>query len=410
MTLGGIYATTLRIVSEHRHALTQAVLSVLLPVWVVTTVVKLLAGAPGGLPLGPFVVDRAVTSGAVADALFTVASAAVAMMLATGACYRLVASACGGMRSDAPHSIGLLTGRLGPSVALAVGSALVITVGLVLCVVPGIWAAVALVCAMPALLAERLAPRTAAARAHGFARGHELETVIRVGSIGLLGAVAAGVVSLVVYVPLQFAFGPTGTAQLLSVQLAVFAGAVVVLPYIASFLTLIYFDLRARAEGVVRRRVAADSLLPDTTSVAPPVDPEELDSEELDPELVAPPEERRRQERRPRQELWSDEHRAAYVAEHPAARAERVRKVPAAEDLGPPVPSPSPRPAAGRPHPPGPTRPRPEPGPEVPRRRSAPGPARPLWAVPEGTAPDPAGDVVAAPEAPRPWAPPRADR
>lgn len=395
MTLGGIYATTLRIVSEHRHALTQAVLSVLLPVWALTTAVKLLAGAPDDLPLGPLALNRAFSAGAVADSLLTLAASIVALVLATGACYRLVASACGGMRSDTQHSLELLTGRLGPAVALAVGSALAITAGLLFCIVPGVWIALMLVCAMPALLAERLTPVAAATRSLGFVRGHSLETLGRVASICVLGAVASGVVALIVYVPLQFAFGPAGAAQLLSVQLAVFAGAVVVLPYMAGFLTLVYFDLRARAEGVVRRRKVADSLLPDTTSVAPPADPDELD-----PELVAPYEERRRAERGPRQELWPDERRVAKSGDRPVPRRALVEPD-AAEPVSVPVAQPMP--------PPGPSRARPAPGPELPN--AAPTAARkPLWAVPDGAEPAPADDAARAPEAARPWAPPRADR
>lgn len=407
MTLGGIYATTLRIVSEHRHALTQAVLSVLLPVWAVTTVIKLVAGAPDDLPLGPFAVDRELSVGAFADSLLTFVAAIVALGLAVGACYRLVASACGGMRSDAAHSLALVSARVAPAVGLATGAAVAITAGLLFCILPGLWLAVALVCAMPALLAERLGPGAAASRSIGFVRGHELETLGRVASICLLGAVAAGIVSLIVYVPLQYAFGPAGTAQLLSVQLAVFAGAVVVLPYMASFLTLIYFDLRARAEGVVRRRRTADSLLPETTSVAPPADPDELG-----PELVAPYEERRRLDRGPRAELWSDERRATYAAER---RPSRPRLSGALREPAPREPPPAPAvppPAAGpRASPPGPSRPRREPEPEVPRRRvAAPAAPKPLWRAPEGVAPEPADGIPVSPEAPRRWAPPRADR
>lgn len=400
MTLGGIYATTLRIVSEHRHALTQAVLSVLLPVWGLTTLIKLLAGAPDELPLGPLSLGRGFSAGAVADSLLTLVASIIALALATGACYRLVASACGGKPSDTQHSLMLLTGRLGPAVALATVSALAITAGLLLCIVPGVWLAFALVCAMPALLAERLAPGAAAARSLRFVRGHELETLGRVASICVLGAVAAGTVALIVYVPLQFAFGPTGTAQLLSVQLAVFAGAVVVLPYMAGFLTLVYFDLRARTEGVVRRKKAVDGLLPDTASVAPPVDPDELD-----PELVAPYEERRRTEHGPRQELWPQERRMAAAGEQAPRRQRRAQPQP-----GPTEPAQSLAPAASAPvPPPGPSRPRPAPGSELPNTAAA-AACRPLWAVPDGAEPAPADDAPSLPDAPRPWAPPRADR
>ena len=337
------------------------------------------------------------------DSALTLVASIVALALATGACYRLVASACGGMRSDTQHSLELLTGRLGPAVALAAGAALAITAGLLLCIVPGVWIALALVCAMPALLAERLTPAAAAARSLGFVRGHELETLGRVASICLLGAVASGTIALIVYVPLQFAFGPTGTAQLLSVQLAVFAGAVVVLPYMAGFLPLVYFDLRARAEGVVRRRKVADSLLPDTTSVAPPADPDELD-----PELVAPYEERRRTERGPRQELWSQERRVAAAGEQ-TPRRRRAQPQP-----GQPEPLQSLAPVESAPvvppvPPPGPSRPRPAPGPELPNTAAA-AARRPLWAVPDGAEPVPADDAARAPDTARPWAPPRADR
>jgi hypothetical protein len=118
-----------------------------------------------------------------------------------------------------------------------------------LLVVPAIWLAFAWSVAMPALLTEDVRGRRALGRSFRLVRGRWWRTAGVVVVAFLIGTFAA----LLVTVPFDVIATAAARDDLLVAFLARTlggaVGAVVSTPLVAAFITLVYFDLRARRDG-----------------------------------------------------------------------------------------------------------------------------------------------------------------
>jgi hypothetical protein len=201
---------------------------------------------------------------------------AVATTLATGACYKAVADAYLGERPGWRTSLAYALRRLHSLLWVTVIYSIGVGIGLLLCILPGIFLAVAWVVAIPALLTEGRKGFGAVGRSYSLVKGRWWPSF----ALMLVGVLIAGFVSYAV----QFlAFAPVFTGDGDDPVLLLAANAIgstlaaaLWTPLIAAFATVLYFDLRVRKEGfdlallAERIGVAPD---PARAPLAPQADP-----------------------------------------------------------------------------------------------------------------------------------------
>jgi hypothetical protein len=189
-------------------------------------------------------VIAAAGTGAVAIVLGLVSYA-----LAEAACFKAVADAYLGGRPTWRGSLGFAVRRAHSVLWVTVLQTVLLVLAFVLLIVPGVWLAFAWSVAIPALLAEGVRGRRALGRSFRLVR----RTWWRTAGVVLLAFVIAGFASFVATVPfnaIALVTAPDNLiVSLLAATLGATIGAIVSTPLVAAFVTLLYFDLRARKEG-----------------------------------------------------------------------------------------------------------------------------------------------------------------
>jgi hypothetical protein len=224
------------------------------PLSTLDTVVKL-AVDPRSLDFPP-PREPAAGDAAVVGALATYLIGVLSVLLVLAACFRAISGAYVDQRPGVGESLRYAVERLPGLLGAYLLTAVVVVAGLVFFVLPGVWAGVALAVAFPALLFERLGPARACGRSFELVGGHWWRTF---GAL-LLAFLALGLVSVVAGAGLGAALaaaapGDRAVAAALVTLLDV-ALAVVLYPVSAAVLTLLYFDLRVRKEGLDVERFA----------------------------------------------------------------------------------------------------------------------------------------------------------
>jgi hypothetical protein len=180
----------------------------------------------------------------------------VSVLLATAVCFKAVADAYLGVEPDWRRSLRFAVRRLFGLVGVGLLFGLVVLLGTFAVILPGIWLAVAFSVAVPALLLERLGPWAAMRRSFRLVRGRWWATfgALLVGYllIGILGALISGIVMVV---PSLIADGNT-LAGAIGAVVGGTLGSVLTTPYSAAVITLVYFDLRVRKEGLDLQLIA----------------------------------------------------------------------------------------------------------------------------------------------------------
>lgn len=252
LSLGEILDVSIKICIAHWRTLLKAVLVVVVPVQIVSTILTAdytvssfdFGTSSAQTPEESFDELNQYLGGFALSTLLQVC----AVLLATAACFRAIAQAYLGEAADWRSSLSYAL-RHAPSLllltllyALGVGFA---TLALIL---PGVWLYVAWAFAMPALLVEGLRGRKALGRSFRLVRGRWWRTF----GVIAVGFILAGIISTLVQAVflLGLVFGADNDALVL--VLSAFAGIVglaVGTPFQAALLTVVYFDLRVRKEG-----------------------------------------------------------------------------------------------------------------------------------------------------------------
>jgi hypothetical protein len=236
MSVGDTIDAAIKVVSARWTQMALAVLAVLVPVQAVNFVWNVA------------VVDEVTVSNALLG-LVTIAISVIGTTLATAACYQIVVSHREGRETDWQESLQLAMGRLGSLIALAILTGLLIVIGLIACVLPGIWIAVALAFGVPVLLVEGVGATDAMSRSFNLVKNNWWAAFGRLLLGYILVFVAAVIISLIVAIPLVVAFGDDGTGGSFASALSGLVGSVITTPFMAALVTIVYFDLRGRQEG-----------------------------------------------------------------------------------------------------------------------------------------------------------------
>lgn len=305
--VGEILDVGIKIYWRHAVTLFKIVVFVVLPAQIVVNVVEISAapsgtnvlGSGGGLfapTFGPTGDVSTMTNGeAVTFAVgFVVAILinALAGKLAQGACFRAVADAYLGDAISARSSLRYALRRLPALVGVSILGTLLASIGLIFCIVPGVYLWVAFFVAVPALLVEGAGPIKALGRSRRLVKGRWWP-MFGVALVGyFLVFLVSGVVSgLVLGVA---AVGSRGTVVgFVLATLSTTVGSMLTTPAVAAFATVAYIDLRVRHEGfdllLLAQRIGGDGPPVAPTSVFLPPAPVSTTGGEQPPYWPPPP-------------------------------------------------------------------------------------------------------------------------
>jgi hypothetical protein len=172
----------------------------------------------------------------------------VASTLATGACFKAVGDSYLGERPTWKGSLGFALRRIHSILWVTVLGGFLVFLGVIACIVPGVWLYVSFAVAVPALLMEDVRGRRALGRSRRLVKGRWWATF----GIVILGSLLAGIVSGAVSAGLSAASLADPDNELVSIVSGTVGGTIgsaLTTPFQAAFVTVLYFDLRVRKEG-----------------------------------------------------------------------------------------------------------------------------------------------------------------
>ncbi len=204
----------------------------------------------------PFAVNGTIyTQGSTAVPLITVAVIGfVSGVLVIGALAKALIDAYTGHPTDWRHSLRFAGEHLGPLVVLAIVTAILLGIGFVLLVIPGIYLTVAWSVAVPALVFERIGPIAALRRSRELVSGRWWATFAAL-LVAFIAIIAVGfVVGLILN-----GIASSSSVNLILILSAIsrIIGALLTYPILAAVAAVIYVDLRARKEGATVGTAAA---------------------------------------------------------------------------------------------------------------------------------------------------------
>jgi len=260
--VGEILDVGIKIFWRHAVTLFKIVVFVVLPAQIVVNVVEISAAPSGtdvfggrslfGPTIGPngdlsTMTNREAVTFAVGFAVGLLINA-LAGKLAQGACFRAVADAYLGDPISARSSLRYALRRLPALVGVSILGTLLASLGLVFCIVPGVYLWVAFFVAVPALLVEGVGPIKALGRSRRLVKGRWWPTFgVAVVGYFLVFFVSGAISALVLGVS---AIGSRGTAVgFVLATLSATIGSMLTTPAVAAFATVAYIDLRVRHEG-----------------------------------------------------------------------------------------------------------------------------------------------------------------
>ena len=275
--IGEIFDVAIKIYRSRFRVLIISVAVVLAPVFAVSALIRISIPAnedflqetqPGATP--EFAADKFWPF--IAGTLLIVILAYVASQIATGACFKAISGAYLDEEPDWRQSLRFARAKLGSLIWLSFLTALLSGLGLVLCLVPGIYLWVAWSVAAPVLLLEDVPGFKAMKRSRVLVRGRWWS----VAAVLLLVAILTGIVQAVFIGILAGVVSVSGNDVAIALADAIgqTASGVLITPLSAAVVTVLYFDLRVRKEGfdleLLSRRMGVDPATVANPAFLPP--------------------------------------------------------------------------------------------------------------------------------------------
>jgi hypothetical protein len=172
---------------------------------------------------------------------------ALAQLLSIGAVFKLVLDGYLERRPELRESFAFAAARLGSLVWLAILGGVLIFIGFILVIIPGIYLIGAFSVAIPVLMMEGLTGLGALGRSRRLVQGRWWPTIARIVVAGLLVAILELVVGLI---NLGSAFGISNVTLYFAVNALTSALAqIIAAPFTAAVVLITYIDLRVRKEA-----------------------------------------------------------------------------------------------------------------------------------------------------------------
>lgn len=253
LSIGEILDAGIKVVTRHWKPLVTCIVGLVAPLYIVYVLV-LASVDPDQLTTENTFSTSSSTSGS-DDAAVLVGSLVSAFLLvatfviAFTACFKAVSDAWLGAQPEVGRSLRFGLRRSPMLVVLFIVYSIPVGIGLLLCLVPGIWLTVCWLVCIPAMLFERVGPFKALGRSYSLIQQRWWASFLLLIVCYLLATIVSFVIQ----------FGLLGIAAVVAED-SVLAGAVaqvvgstvstaITYPYLAAVLTILYFDQRVRKEG-----------------------------------------------------------------------------------------------------------------------------------------------------------------
>lgn len=201
-------------------------------------------------PTAPVDADGTAITGMLISALLSMLMA----MLALAACTRAVAGAYSGEEITWQESLRAALGKLAPLIGAVLLTMVAVLLGFMLLIIPGLYVFFRLAVVVPAVIVEDLGPVGAVDRSWKLVGGRWWATFALVASIMILVSLIAGVLQGLLLTPVLTGNDSELVGGLLS-GLGEVVTNVFTLPLQAAVITVLYFDLRVRKEGLDLERL-----------------------------------------------------------------------------------------------------------------------------------------------------------
>jgi hypothetical protein len=246
--IGEILDVAIKIFWRHKGTLARIVLVVVAPVTVLANLIQFSA-LPDEDAFSADTASNADFSLAITGFLASALLGWIGTTFATAACFKAVGEAYIGEPPKWRSSLSFVARRLHSVIWLVFLTTLVTGVGLLLCIVPGIYFFVAFSVVMPVLLLEGLRGRRAMGRSRRLISGRwwAAFALLLVGYIltGIVAAVVEGAVTAVTFTDT----GDDTLVAFLVTTIGAVGAAVATAPFQAAYTSVLYFDLRVRKEA-----------------------------------------------------------------------------------------------------------------------------------------------------------------
>jgi hypothetical protein len=181
--------------------------------------------------------------------------------LVTAACFRAVIEGYLGAGPEWRRSLRFGLERIWRTLWLLLLMTILLVLAFLALIVPGIWLAVAWALAIPVLLFEDRRGLKALGRSYQLVKGRWWRTLWALFLSFLVASLAGGFVVVVLSLPL-LAVSPDSPGGVAITALANTVSSVIFLPFQAAVLTVVYFDLRGRREGLDLTAIGAQLGVP----------------------------------------------------------------------------------------------------------------------------------------------------
>ncbi len=193
--------------------------------------------------------------------------------LATGASFKAVGTAYLGGVPEWRSSLTFVAQRLHSVLWVSFLSTLFMLLGIVACIVPGVWLYASYAVVLPALLTEDARGMEALRRSFHLVKGRWWPTF----GLLVLSVIMAGIVGQIIgLIATGLTFTPVGdsfVATLVLNALASTVASVLTTPVVAAIVSVLYFDLRVRKEGfdlqLLAQRIGATATGPSLAPAGP---------------------------------------------------------------------------------------------------------------------------------------------
>jgi hypothetical protein len=252
--IGETLDVAIKLYRNNAMTLWKVVALVIVPIEIIEVIVRRLA-----LPSDVFVYKGSLytfTTGGSSGTSSTVALIVIAFagllgqLLSTGAAFKVVTDAYLGRAPDWRESLAFARHRLLSLLWLGIIVTVLVVIGFILIVIPGVWLLVATCVSVPVLMLEGLTGFKAMTRSMQLVDTRWWATFARVLVAFLLYGVITFVIGAIVG-GLTDAFNVTSVTLWVAID-GVLRGLVIILmtPFIAAVITVIYIDLRVRKEAL----------------------------------------------------------------------------------------------------------------------------------------------------------------
>jgi hypothetical protein len=173
----------------------------------------------------------------------------ISSTLASGACFRAIATAYLGERSGWRESLRFALKRFPSLLWITLLAGLLSVLGAIACIIPGVYLWVAFSVAVPAMMTEGVRGRRALGRSRRLVRNFWW----RAFAVALLGyiltAILSGAISAIILGIGSFNASADSLSGIVSNVISQTLTKVLTTPFVAAFVTVLYFDLRVRKEA-----------------------------------------------------------------------------------------------------------------------------------------------------------------